>query len=162
MVYWGYFYIGGVMFLWTAKRWVTFCILSTMIAVLLSFSIPSSVAFYNWIFGDIRVAVGLMAIIDVTCLVTYCMSLANIHTRITVLHHFTPFASAVPLYHLFNELAVKQLTGYGPMTVSVIATGLVVALSFYIYKSIEDLFVDPIRLAEERAEYHTKGLLLIK
>ena len=150
------------MFLWTAKRWSTFCILCTMIAVLLSFSIPSSIAFYNWIFGDMRVAVGLMAIIDVVCLVTYCMHLANIHTRITFLHNITPFASAVPLYHLFNELAAKQLSGYWPITVSIGATGLIVALSFYIYKSIEDLFIDPVQLAEERATHHMQGLLLIK
>ncbi len=148
--------------LWTWHRWSTLTILTGLVALLLSFSIPSSVNFYLWLFGDITIAVGFMLVVDVVCLVTYCMNLAGLHTRISFLHHILPVVSAVPLYHTFYVLAVAQLEGHWPVVVSVVATTVITALAYMVYKSIEDLFVDPITLAQERAEYHMRGLLTVR
>jgi hypothetical protein len=127
--------------------------------LLLMWSISSSLHFWEYAFKDPIYSYGAVVVLDGLALLGFGLHLARINSPLTNVRHTLPLVSALPL--VFDMHRQFQHLGDGMLTwaFTIGVTGLLVALSFVVWRTIERLFVDPVQAAREYAEHRMQALV---
>lgn len=150
---------------WTNKRKVNLIIHAALALLLLTWSVSSSLHFWNWAFQDDGYALGALIVLDGLALLGFMLHIFKIVSPLTHSRHALPLVSAVPLVFDMHGQFDHLQNGYQTWSLTIGLTALLVALSFVVWQTIEGLFISPVEAAKEYAKasmqaLHTKSAQL--
>lgn len=144
---------------WTARRWITLAVHAALALLLLAWSTSSSLHFWRFVFTDPIYSYGALSCIDGLALLGLLLHLARIQSPIAAARHALPLVSAVPLgYDMHGQFVHFANALTWVFTIGV--TALLVALSFVVWRTIEQLFISPVQAAQDYATEQMQGLQL--
>jgi hypothetical protein len=141
---------------WTTRRRASLIIHALVVLIPFVFSAGSAVLFWYSLFRSWWVAGSLVTVIDGLALLGLVLFICRVPSPFQALRHVLPFVSVVPLgYELLTALSAHNNVWLSAI-VSGIVTAVMVAVAWQCFRTIEQLFVDPLtaamELAEEKAE----------
>jgi hypothetical protein len=141
---------------WTTRRRASLIIHALVVLIPFVFSAGSAVLFWYSLFRSWWVAGSLVTVIDGLALLGLVLFICRVPSPFQALRHVLPFVSVVPLgYELLTALSAHNNVWLSAI-VSSIVTAVMVAVAWQCFRTIEQLFVDPLtaamELAEEKAE----------
>lgn len=141
---------------WTTRRRASLIIHALVVLIPFVFSAGSAVLFWYSLFRSWWVAGSLVTVIDGLALLGLVLFICRVPSPFQSLRHVLPFVSVVPLgYELLTALSAHNNVWLSAI-VSGIVTAVMVAVAWQCFRTIEQLFVDPLtaamELAEEKAE----------
>lgn len=141
---------------WTMRRRASLIIHALVVLIPFVFSAGSAVLFWYGLFRSWWVAGSLVTVIDGLALLGLVLFICRVPSPFQALRHVLPFVSVVPLgYELLTALSAHNNVWLSAI-VSGIVTAVMVAVAWQCFRTIEQLFVDPLtaamELAEEKAE----------
>lgn len=144
---------------WTGKRLASFWIHTVIVIVPFLFSTISAWLFWYGLFHDGVIASAMIVVIDALALIGLVLYITRIVSPFQVLRHALPFVSIVPLgIELYGVLLPNGQAL--AVTVSLLATGIMVTVAALCFRTIEQLFIPPIDAAREKAEHDVQALTL--
>jgi hypothetical protein len=141
---------------WTTRRRASLIIHALVVLIPFVFSAGSAALFWYSLFRSWWVAGSLVTVIDGLALLGLVLFICRVPSPFQALRHVLPFVSVVPLgYELLTALSAHNNVWLSAI-VSGIVTAVMVAVAWQCFRTIEQLFVDPLtaamELAEEKAE----------
>jgi len=135
---------------WTKRRWASLIVHVLFVTVPFTISTVSALLFWKAMFNSWGLAVPMVAVIEVLALIGLVLFILRIESPFTGLRHLLPFISIVPLgRELYLLLAHND--PWIAWSLTVLATLILVVISWQCFKTIERLFIDPIAAAREKA-----------
>lgn len=135
---------------WTRRRWASLIVHVLFVTVPFTLSTASALLFWKAMFGKWELAMPMVAVIEVLALVGLVLFVLRIESPFTSLRHLLPFISIVPLgRELYLLLAHND--PWIAWSLTVLATLILVIISWQCFRTIERLFIDPIAAAREKA-----------
>lgn len=124
-----------------------------------AFSAVSAWLFWNGLFQNAIIASSMVFVIDTLALLGLILYITRIASPFQVLRHALPFVSIVPLG--IELYGVLEPNGYAlAMTMSLLATGIMVTVAALCFRTIEQLFIPPLDAAREKAQQDVAALAL--
>lgn len=137
---------------WTTRRRASLIIHALVVLIPFVFSAGSAVLFWYSLFRSWWVAGSLVTVIDGLALLGLVLFICRVPSPFQALRHVLPFVSVVPLgYELLTALSAHNNVWLSAI-VSGIVTAVMVAVAWQCFRTIEQLFVDPLTAAMELAE----------
>lgn len=144
---------------WTRKRQISLAVHTFIVIVPFLFATVSAWHFWYSLFHDGYIASGMIVVIDVLAPLGLALYISRIASPFQALRHVLPFVSAVPLgIELYQALTV---TPWIAGVVAAIATVIMVSVAALCFRTIEQLFIEPLDAAREKAQETVAGLLLM-
>lgn len=142
---------------WTKKRLTALLVHAALAALLLVWSLGSSLHFWTYAFTDAVYAYGAVICIDGIALLGFILHVARVQSPLAHARHVLPFASAVPLGYDMHKQFV-HLGGVQTWAFTIGITALLVVLAFVVWRTIERLFISDVEAARAYAEEHMHAL----
>lgn len=135
---------------WTTKRKASFWVHTTVVAIPLVWSTVSAFNFWASLFNTPWLAAPMVAAIEILALLGFVLFIVGIQSPFTTLRHALPFISVVPLmWELYTLLQHNGL--WIAIITTVVVAGVLIAISWQCFSTIERLFINPVEAARERA-----------
>lgn len=134
---------------WTSRRKASLFVHSTIVLIPLVFGTISALLFWQSLFQSWLIAGAMVGVIDVLALTGLVLFICRIASPFAVLRHALPFVSIVPLGVELWRLLTPHNDIWVTAVIAVLATGILVAVAWRCYVTIEQLFVDPVTAAAE-------------
>jgi hypothetical protein len=135
---------------WTAKRKVSFWVHVGFVSIPFGISTVSAFLLWQSLFNSGWLAFALVAVVEILSLTGLVLYIARIQSPFHVLRLALPFISVVPLCWELYQL-LKHNEGWTPVVATGIVAVILIAVSHQCFTTIENLFIDPVAAAHERA-----------
>lgn len=135
---------------WTRPRWASFIVHVAFVSVPFVASSVSALLLWHSLFNSWWLAVPAVLVVDVLALTGLVLYIARVPSPFVPLRLALPFVSIVPLG---RELYLL-LSHNGPLIavgVTLLATGVLTAIAWKCFGTIERLFIPPVEAAREKA-----------
>lgn len=144
---------------WTRKRQISLAVHTLIVIVPFLFATVSAWQFWDSLFHDAVIASGMIVVVDILALLGLALYISRIASPFQALRHALPFVSAVPLgIELYQALATNNPWVAG--SVALLATAIMVTVAALCFHTIEELFIEPLEAARERAQHDVAALML--
>jgi hypothetical protein len=142
---------------WTWRRKASLVIHAAFVSVPFTISTVSALLFWYTMFGGWELAVAMVAVVEVLALTGLVLYVARVPSPFQALRHVLPFISIVPLGLELHGLLARN----GPaiaLSLTMVATAILIAIAWQCFRTIERLFVDPVTAAREKAHEQVSGI----
>ena len=145
---------------WTKSRWISLAVHVALALLLLIWSTSSSIHFWTFAFTDPIYVYGAVTCIDGIALLGFALHLMQVESPLASARHALPLVSALPLAFDMHK-QFMHLDGPIAWVLTIGMTALLVALSFIVWRTIEQLFISPVQAAREYAERQMQTLVTV-
>lgn len=137
---------------WTVKRKASLVVHSIVVAIPFTISTVAALLFWDSWFHSWWLAAPIVASVELLALTGLVLAIVRIASPFQALRHLLPFISIVPMgYELYNQLSTQGNGGVVGGVITVLLTGILVAIARSCYHTIEGLFISPVEAAIESA-----------
>lgn len=144
---------------WTKRRKASLAIHVAFVLVPFTLSTVSALLFWRAMFGGWWLAVPMVAVIEVLSLAGLILFLTKIESPFVALRHLLPFISIVPLGRELY-LVLEHNPPIVAWSLTVLATLVLVVIAWQCFRTIEQLFIDPMEAAREKAHEQVSAFRL--
>jgi hypothetical protein len=135
---------------WTAKRKVSFWVHTGFVSIPFGISTVSAFLLWQSLFNSGWLALAVVGVVEVLSLTGLVLYIARIQSPFHILRLALPFISVVPLCWELYQL-LQHNGGWTPYIATGIVAAILVAVAYQCFTTIENLFIDPVSAAQERA-----------
>lgn len=142
---------------WTTARKVSLAVHLTVAIVIMIWSVGASITFWLSVYKDEIFAYATVFIIDFMALFGMGLRVFRIKSPIQALRLLLPYVSVIPLYiELYDQFS--KLDNFYRMILTISIVLILIVLTFFVWRTIERLFVDDLTASSEMIEDKIKQL----